>query len=178
MGHTWIGLILLATVTSLPELATGLSSVTIANVPDIAVGDVLGSCVFNLMLIGIMDLFYRPGPVLSHVDQGHILSGGFGVFLIGIAGTGLLLGTQGLSGGIAWIGFYSPLILILWVVMVRKIFSFEKQRMDSLNELNKKSMAEKNEVYLLIYPKVFLNAGVIVGTFGNCPSSPFGYGGS
>ena len=45
LGGTWIGVILVATVTSLPELATGVSAVTVANAPDIAVGDVLGSCV-------------------------------------------------------------------------------------------------------------------------------------
>ena len=81
-GRTWIGLVLLATVTSLPELATSASAVTVAAVPDIAVGDVLGSCVFNLMLIGLIELFYRPGPILSRVDQGHILSAGYGVLRI------------------------------------------------------------------------------------------------
>ncbi|MEQ1599301.1 MAG: hypothetical protein ABL880_08050 [Methylotenera sp.] len=42
MSASWVGLILLATATSLPELITGISAVTIANAPDIAVGDVLG----------------------------------------------------------------------------------------------------------------------------------------
>ena len=32
MGRTWIGLVLLATVTSLPELATSASAVTVAAV--------------------------------------------------------------------------------------------------------------------------------------------------
>ena len=82
MGRTWIGLILLATVTSLPELATGVSAVTVADAPDLAVGDVLGSCVFNLMLIGLVDLFYRPSPLLSRVDQGHVLSAGFGSWTV------------------------------------------------------------------------------------------------
>lgn len=50
LSRSWVGLALIATVTSLPELATGLSAVTIAGVPDIAVGDVLGSCVFTPML--------------------------------------------------------------------------------------------------------------------------------
>ena len=44
LGRTWVGVLMLAAVTSLPELATGISSVTAANVPDIAVGDILGSC--------------------------------------------------------------------------------------------------------------------------------------
>jgi len=43
LGGTWIGVIMLASVTSLPELVTGISSVTVALTPDIAVGDVLGS---------------------------------------------------------------------------------------------------------------------------------------
>ena len=48
LGGTWIGVVLLASVTSLPELVTGISSVTYAWVPDIAVGNVIGACVSNL----------------------------------------------------------------------------------------------------------------------------------
>ena len=47
LGGTWIGVVLLASVTSLPELVTGISSVTYAWVPDIAVGNVIGACVFQ-----------------------------------------------------------------------------------------------------------------------------------
>lgn len=48
LGRAWVGLVLLASVTSLPELITGISSVTFVVAPDIAVGDVLGSCIFNI----------------------------------------------------------------------------------------------------------------------------------
>jgi len=41
LGGTWIGVVLLASVTSLPELVTGISSVTYAGVPDIAIGNVI-----------------------------------------------------------------------------------------------------------------------------------------
>jgi cation:H+ antiporter len=51
MGRMWIGVVLLASVTSLPELITGVSSVTLYDLPNIAVGDVLGSCMFNLLII-------------------------------------------------------------------------------------------------------------------------------
>ncbi|MEK7789952.1 MAG: sodium:calcium antiporter, partial [Planctomycetota bacterium] len=51
LGRMWIGVVLMASVTSLPELVTGISSVTYAGVPDIAVGDVLGSCVFNMLIL-------------------------------------------------------------------------------------------------------------------------------
>lgn len=51
LGGTWVGFAMLATVTSLPELVTGVSAVTYVGAPDIALGDALGSCVFNLLLL-------------------------------------------------------------------------------------------------------------------------------
>lgn len=62
LGRTWIGVVLMASVTSLPELITGLGSVTYAGVPDIAVGDVLGSCAFNLLILALLDVLQRPLP--------------------------------------------------------------------------------------------------------------------
>lgn len=37
LGGNWVGLVLLATVTSLPELITGVSAVTLNDLPDMAV---------------------------------------------------------------------------------------------------------------------------------------------
>ena len=44
MGRAWIGVVLLASVTSLPELITGISSVTLYDLTNIAVGDALAIC--------------------------------------------------------------------------------------------------------------------------------------
>src|SRR5690606_25137161 len=51
LSQSWIGLSLLATTSALPELVIGMTSVTIAGVPNIAVGNALGSCVYNLLLL-------------------------------------------------------------------------------------------------------------------------------
>ncbi|MFN0200621.1 MAG: hypothetical protein ACKVTZ_03835 [Bacteroidia bacterium] len=58
--RAWIGLILMAAVTSLPELMVGISSATIVQSADLAVGDILGSCAFNLGILSldIMGYFY------------------------------------------------------------------------------------------------------------------------
>lgn len=71
LGGTWIGLVMVATVTSLPELATGIASVTVAAAPDIAVGDVFGSCVFNLVIIVILDLVHR-GESVYKIGRAHV----------------------------------------------------------------------------------------------------------
>ena len=69
LSRGWVGLILLATVTSLPERVTGLSSLKVTQVPDIAVGDIPGICVFKLRFIVLLPfidlldllLLYRHG---------------------------------------------------------------------------------------------------------------------
>jgi len=97
LGGTWIGLILLATVTSLPELAAGVSAVTLAQTPNIAIGGILGSCVFNLFLLTILDILQREESVFSRASRGHILAAGFGVLLLGFVGFNLLLGGRGIA---------------------------------------------------------------------------------
>ena len=91
VGRAWVGLVLLATITSLPELVTGVSSVTVAQVPEIALGDVLGSCVFNMLIIVVLDFLHRGETMYSQAAPGHILAGGFGIMLIGIVGFSILI---------------------------------------------------------------------------------------
>lgn len=71
LSRSWIGLVLFATATSLPELFTGISAVRVADAPNIAVGDMLGSCVFNIesrqrtgarMRDGCIDIRQQPRP--------------------------------------------------------------------------------------------------------------------
>ncbi len=126
LGGTWIGIILLATVTSLPELTTGLSSVTVADAPNIALGDLMGSCVFNLLLIAVLDFLYRKMPIYRKVSQGHILSAGFSLILIGIPVLALLAG-DAVTLQIGHIGLYSPTIIILYLVAIRSIYIQEKR---------------------------------------------------
>lgn len=128
LGGTWIGLVMVATVTSLPELATGIASVTVAAAPDIAVGDVLGSCVFNLLIIVILDLIHRGESVYTRASQGHILAGSFGVMLIGFTGFNIALASNGASLAIGHVGIYSPVILIIYAVAVRTLYRYERRQ--------------------------------------------------
>ncbi len=128
VGGTWIGVILLATVTSLPELAVGISSVTVANTPNIALGDVLGSCVFNLIILMILDFLHREGSIYTRASQGHILSAGFGVMLIGFVGFNLLLGEKAENFSIGHVGIYTPVIVLFYAIAMRTVFLYEQQQ--------------------------------------------------
>ena len=126
MGGTWTGVVLMASVTSLPELVTGVSSVTFANVPDIAVGDILGSCVFNLLILAFLDLLYRPLPISAKAHRGHILSATFGALMLLTAAGGLMAGRS--EPFLGWIGPYTIVIALLYVIAMRLVFVYEKRR--------------------------------------------------
>ncbi len=127
LSRSWIGLILLATATSLPELFTGLSSVALADAPNIAVGDALGSCVFNLAMLVLLDELSRDEPMYRTIDQGHVLTAGFGVIMIGAVGALILIGRGELSFRIFHVSAYTPLLIWLYVVAMRAAFVYERR---------------------------------------------------
>jgi cation:H+ antiporter len=135
LGGGWVGFSLLATVTSLPELVTGISSVTYVDVPDIAVGNILGSCTFNLVLVVSLDLLHRKSSVFTLVSQGHILSAGFGVILLGFVAFSLLLHRHGFDLSVWHIGFYTPVMIVFYLITVRTVFRYEKvQQLEAIEE--------------------------------------------
>ena len=130
LGGTWIGLILLATVTSLPELITGASAVTWADSPNIAIGNVLGASVLNLAILVVLDAFSSDESIYTRASQSHILAAAFGLILIGFVGFSILLHAAGLGWRLGWIGAYAPIIVMLYVVAVRTVFRFESGRLE------------------------------------------------
>jgi cation:H+ antiporter len=134
LGGTWIGLVLLATVTSLPELITGISSVTLAAVPEIAAGDILGSCVFNLGIIVILDFLHRTESVYTRASQGHILTAGFGIMLIGFTGFNILLADNGSSMNLGHTGISSYVIILLYIVAMRTVFRYESRQIQAFTD--------------------------------------------
>jgi cation:H+ antiporter len=125
LGRAWVGLILMAGVTSLPELISGISAVTIASVPDIAVGGIMGSCIFNISIIALMDFFHGRDPIFSRAATGHMLSAGFGVLLIGVAAMAIVAGPA--IPSIYHVGLYSPVILFIYIMAIRSVYYYEKR---------------------------------------------------
>lgn len=87
LGRSWVGVVLLAATTrqafvgslfiaittSLPEIVVSLAAVRIGAI-DLGIANVLGSNLFNLLILGLDDVFYRQGPVLSAADGSHAIA--------------------------------------------------------------------------------------------------------
>lgn len=126
MSRSWIGLVLLSTATSLPELVTGISASGLAAAPDMAVGDALGSCIFNLMLVALLDLLSRDGSIFRRVDQGHILTAALGIVLIGFVGAQILAGRDALDLRLGHVSVYTPVLILFYFLGMRAAYSHDR----------------------------------------------------
>jgi len=84
IGSTWIGLVLLAAVTSLPEMITSCTAGAIG-APDMAVGNLFGSNLINLAILGLLGLMM---PRLAKWDEKgarHLLSCCLNLLILSVA---------------------------------------------------------------------------------------------
>lgn len=127
LSRNWIGLVLIATVTSLPELVTGLSAVTLAGAPDLAAGDVLGSCVFNLAILAVVDVVYRRGALYATASPRHAMSAALGVILLSGVGLAMLLTQQGGLPSVGHVSLASLLLVAIYLAGMRALYLAEQR---------------------------------------------------
>lgn len=89
LGQSFVGFALVGISTSLPELSSIVAAVRIKRY-EMAVGDILGSNLFNILLIFLAELVYRGEPVLNHGGNFEIVASLLGAFMTGLLMLGLL----------------------------------------------------------------------------------------
>lgn len=132
LGGVWVGLLLLAIITSLPEIITGISAVAMVGGhegADLALGTIFGSNMLNLFLLAILDSVCKQGPLLSCAvaRSGHIQSALLGVVLIAFAGVIIYLSNDIWDGAVGRLGVYGFILVIVYIVGSRYIFKRERQ---------------------------------------------------
>ena len=166
LGRTLIGMTLIAFVTSLPELITGVSSVVL-DLPDIAAGDVLGSCMFNVVIIAILDSTDRKFPISARAQQGQVLGAAFGVAALGLVSIGIVAGR--VIPAIGWIGLYSLALVGIYFVAVRLTFLYERRGIAELVEVMAEKVAHDEITRARAFFIFGINAVIIVGAAAYLP---------
>ncbi|MEO5864708.1 MAG: sodium:calcium antiporter [Nitrospiraceae bacterium] len=124
LGGLWIGVVLMAGATSLPEVFTTVSA-ALMDSPDLAAGDLFGAGMTNMLTFGIIDLMHRQKRVWQHVAFEHALSAGLAIFLTGLAAFFVLYGSDVKHGGV---GIGSLLLLLLYILGMRLVFRQESSK--------------------------------------------------
>ncbi|QQK74964.1 sodium:calcium antiporter [Salicibibacter cibarius] len=126
MGSLLIGTFLLAGATSLPEVTTSVSAIYLNN-PDLAVGNVIGSNLFNLLILAVFDVIYRQRKVLTSIDRQQRYTALFGFIMMAIVPIALFftLEIPFFNVGLDTLLIIALYLLSLWV-MRRKPAKEEK----------------------------------------------------
>ena len=162
LGRIWIGLVLLAVITSMPELITGVSSTALVGVPDLGLGTLLGSCIFNITILAVLDVMHRGSPVLNGASSRHMIPAAIGILLIGIAVGGIAAGERFPGLALGWVGVPSIIIFVVYLLgMWRLSPSQGSQQADSLPDIIE---LYQDSSLRSVWPRFALAALAIIGS--------------
>lgn len=162
-GRMFIGGLLLAGATSLPELMVDLKAVEM-DLPDLAVGDLLGSSLFNLLILSTLDFSFPStfrhtafSPVFLH----HSLAAVLTILLTSLVGIGIL---SRLENSILGVSVFSWAIILVYLYGLRLIFmdSNSKPNADVKSNENIKTNWMKSRPFHLAFLGYMASALVIL----------------
>ncbi len=114
IGGLFVGTLLLAAATSLPELLTGVNSMR-QGVASLSAGDIFGSNMLNMFLLGVLDLVFGGVRVLRQVALKHVFTAGFAILMTTLA---IFFVVADLDLRVGWVGVESLILIAGYVVGV------------------------------------------------------------
>lgn len=111
-SDSFVGTIFISGVTTLPELVVTVSALRLGAV-DMAIGNLLGSNLFNSLIVAIGDVAYGKGPLLAAVSPAHAITAFAAVIMTGIFIVAMLYKpATRLRGAIGWVSIALLLVYL------------------------------------------------------------------
>lgn len=131
ISGAFIGGVMLAAVTSLPELFTSIAATLFVNQPDLVIGNVLGSNLFNLAILGSLILFSLRKFSSSFLSESHR-----GTLLATLAMYALVSIALAAPSGMSILGLnpVSIAVFALYIFSVKKMSSDDSSAEDENEE--------------------------------------------
>jgi len=178
LGGVWVGLVLIAMLTSLPEFFNGVSAVTLVDAPGLTIGNLLGANMFNLFNLALLDLVHRNGSILAVVGKTHRLTGIFSLLLVFFVAGFILISHRLHIMDIGWIGWYTPFIVLLYLFFARILYRYERQH-PSLKQ-TEFEYADKSLKHVYLHFSIsavfIIGAGLWLAFIGDEISEVYGWG--
>jgi cation:H+ antiporter len=156
LGRAWVGALLLPMVTSLPEIVASSQAALLGN-PDISMGNVFGSNMFNITIIALVDLVQGGGPVLYYVSRSHILTASIGILLTGLTCLAILVGPN-IVIPVLGIGVDTLILILVFLGGIRLITRYQRRN----GEAEGGAEPQYNESSHLRAWLMFLLSGVLI----------------
>jgi cation:H+ antiporter len=114
LSGMFVGALLIASATSLPEILTMISSINQDHI-NLTAGDLFGSSMFNMLLLGLLDMIFHRTRILRRVALNHALTASLGTMLTGMAVFFIL---SDIHPRIGWFSLDSLLMMAVYFIGV------------------------------------------------------------
>lgn len=131
LGRTFIGSILLAFVTSLPEMVVTISALKMGAL-DLAIGNIFGSNMTNMFIVSVCSVFHPSSPFLGGVSIKHVFTANLSILLTLILIRGIHLKNKRSFYGIGW---DSLLIFIFFILGMGFLYFWRMKEMSAYAHL-------------------------------------------
>jgi cation:H+ antiporter len=172
-----MGIVLFSTVTSLPELTVCITSTSVIKAPDLAIGNVFGSNLFNLLLIAVLDIVQGKGAILDLLSLSHVLAASLGILLAGLA---ILSIGLGLSFNMGFIGLESIILILIYVLGIKILYRYETVgspgRNSEVQESEGISRGKKVYIFFAIGAITIVGAGIWLSVIADAIAQATGWG--
>ncbi len=156
LAKAFMGVVFISMITSFPELFTGISAASTVQSADIAMGEILGSCIFNLLIIAIIELTFRKVKIYQLTGRMNMLPLGFSIILISMV-TLAISTPEKFRFSIFNVGIFSIIIFAFYFTFMRIIFVAKKDE-DNENGKPIEKQSAKKEIIVFIYSALIIIA--------------------
>ncbi len=119
LGQSFFGAVFVAVATSLPEVSTVIAAMRLKRYV-MAVSDILGTNLFDIALILVVDLAYVGPAVLGEMSRFSILAGVLGILVTAIYMVGLI---ERRDAAVAGVGFDSIAVTVVYLGGIALLFT-------------------------------------------------------
>ncbi len=170
ISGAFIGGVMLAAVTSLPELFTSLTAVWVVRENELVLGNILGSDLVNLAFFGVMLLVFSRGFRKARFSKFYYLALLVALGMYGLVAIGLYFAEY---MRLTWYSAVSPVILVLYILFIQKM----PKTSESDGDKCKDSLTLKQAVIrFCICAAVLIGASIAMTYFSDLVSEMLGLG--
>lgn len=117
LGSAFIGGLLIASITSLPEFVTSLSAVIFDN-PSLSFGDIVGSNMFNIFVLSVYNIYFFKSDFFKNTSKKHLIE----CIILLIDYIFILIGTFNVV-----IDYISVILIVMYICYMIFVFKSEKE---------------------------------------------------
>lgn len=161
ISGAFLGGILLAAVTSLPELFTSLTATVMLSNNKLVVGNILGSDIFNITLFVIIYLFFFKKLASSKVSKTHLWS----MLFIGLMYVSITIAAFVFDFNKILLGWFNPISILITAIYVFSIIKTPKFEESEKEETTDSKLSVKQIVILFIICSILLIGASIGVTY-------------